>query len=92
MTYMDTLAALGAIATIGVAYVLLPVGLSVFAEFSKPNEVICPENGEPAHVAVDATYAAITSAVGMNRLRLDGCSRWPERGACNRGCLSQFAH
>ena len=89
---MDTLVALGAIAAIGITYGLLPVGLSVFADFRKPKEISCPENGEPAHVMVDATYAAMTSAVGMNRLRLSGCSRWPERGACNRSCLSQLAH
>jgi len=89
---MDTLVALGAIAAIGITYGLLPVGLSVFADFRKPKEIICPENGEAAHVTVDATYAAMTSAVGMDRLRLDGCSRWPERGACNRSCLRQLAH
>jgi hypothetical protein len=80
---MDTLMALGAIAAIGVTYGLLPVALSVFADFRKPREVICPE---------DATYAALTSAVGANRLRLDGCSRWPDRGACNRACLSQLVN
>jgi hypothetical protein len=89
---MDTLVTLGVIAAIGISYVLLPVGLSVFADFRKPKEVICPDNGKLAQVAVDATYAAMTSAVGMNRLRLDRCSRWPERGDCNRGCLSQLAH
>jgi hypothetical protein len=89
---MNTLVTLSAIAAIGVTYVLLPVGLSVFAEFRKPKEVICPENGQPARVAVDATYAAMTSVVGMNKLRLYGCSRWPERGACDRACSSQFAH
>ena len=88
---MDPLVTLGAIAAIGVSYVMVPVGLSVFADFRKPKELICPENGEPAHVTVDATYAAMTSAVGMNRRGLDGCSRWPERGACNRSCLSQLA-
>ena len=89
---MDTLVTLGTIAAIGISYVLLPVGLSVFADFRKPKEVICPDNGEPAQVTVDAAYASMTSAVGMNRLRMDGCSRWPERGACNRSCLSQLAH
>jgi hypothetical protein len=89
---MDTLVTLGTIAAIGISYVLLPVGLSVFADFRKPKEVICPDNGEPAQVTVDAAYAAMTSAVGMNSLRMDGCSRWPERGACNRSCLSQLAH
>lgn len=89
---MDILVTLSAIAAIGVTYVLLPVGLSVFAEFKKPKELICPENGQPARVAVDATYAAMTSVAGMNKLRLYGCSRWPERGACDRACLSQLAH
>ena len=89
---MDTLVALGAIAAIGITYGLLPVALSAFADFRKPREVICPENAEPAMVTVDATYAAMTSVVGMNRLRLEGCSRWPERGACDRACLSQLAH
>ena len=89
---MDTMVALGAITAIGISYVLLPVGLSVFADFRKPKEVICPDNGELAQVKVDATYAAMTSAVGMNRLRMDGCSRWPQRSACNRSCLSQLAH
>jgi hypothetical protein len=89
---METLATLGAIAAIGIGYVLLPVGLSVFADFRKPKEVICPDNGEPAQITVDATRAAITSAMGMSRLRMDGCSRWPERGTCNRSCLSQLAN
>jgi hypothetical protein len=89
---MDTLVALGAIAAIGITYGLLPVAMSVFADFRKPREVICPENGHSAHVRVDATYAAVTSAVGANRLRLDGCTRWPERDACDRSCLGQLAH
>ena len=89
---MDTLVALGAIAAIGITYGLLPVALSVFAEFRRPREIVCPENGEQAQVRVDATYAAVTSGVGAKRLRLEGCSRWPERGACNRNCLSQLAN
>jgi hypothetical protein len=88
---MDTLVALGVIAAIGITYGLLPVGLSVFADFRKPKEVTCPENGELAHVMVNAAHAGIMSAVGMDRLRLDGCSRWPGHGACNRSCLSQLA-
>jgi len=87
---MDTLAALGAIAAIGVGYVMFPVGLSVFADFRGPKELTCPETGQPARVKVDAFYAAMTSAAGMNGLRLEGCSRWPEHRACNRNCLSQL--
>ena len=32
---MDTIVALGAIAAIGISYVLLPVGLSVIADYEK---------------------------------------------------------
>jgi hypothetical protein len=89
---MDTLVTLGIIAAIGVVGVLLPVGLSALEEFSTPKDVICPENGEPARITADAAYVAMTSAVGMNRFRLTGCSRWPERAGCNQSCLSRLAN
>jgi len=87
---MAILYALAAIAAIGVIYVLLPVALSVFAEFREPKQVTCPESSEPARVLVDARHAAVTSAVGLRTLRLRGCSRWPHRGGCDRSCLSQL--
>ena len=87
---MDILIALCIIAAIGVVCVLLPVGLSVFEEFSTPREVDCPLDGEPARITADAAHAAITSVVGMPRLRLAGCSRWTERGTCNQACLRQL--
>jgi hypothetical protein len=89
---MDTLATLGIIAAIGVVGVLLPVGLSVFEEFRKPKDVICPENGEPALITADAAYVAMRSVVGMNRFRLTGCSRWPGRAGCNQNCLNRLAN
>jgi hypothetical protein len=87
---METLIALCIIAAIGVVCVLLPVGLSVFEEFSAPREVLCPLNGESASITADATYAAITSVVGMPRLRLAGCSLWTERGECSQTCLRRL--
>jgi hypothetical protein len=65
---MDILIALGAIAAIGITYGLLPVGLSVFADFRKPKEVICPENGEPAR-----------SRHGGRHLRCDDVGGWYEQ-------------
>jgi hypothetical protein len=85
---MDTLFIVATIAAIGIADVLMTFGLSVFEEFGKPREVICPENGEPATITADAAYAAMTSVVGNSRLELAGCSQWPERESCNRSCLS----
>ncbi len=81
---------LASILAVGATYVLAPVGLSVFAEFRKPREVTCPENANPAQVAVDARYAAMTSVIGAQRLRLTGCSRGPDRAGCDRGCLRQL--
>lgn len=87
---METFVALGAITAIAIGYVLLPLGLNVFADFRKPKQVTCPDDSQLAQVTVDAAHAALTAAVGMNRLRIEGCSRWPERAACNRSCLSQL--
>jgi hypothetical protein len=89
---MDIVVTLGIIGLISVFGVLLPVGLTVFEEFSKPEEVICPENGEPALITADAAYIAIRSMAGMNRFRLAGCSRWPDRRNCTRSCVHQLAH
>ena len=89
---MAILLTLAVIIGIGAAYVLLPVGLSVFADFRKPKGIICPEDGKPADILVDAAYAAMTSAVGASRLRLKGCTRWPEHAACDQSCVSQVAH
>lgn len=87
---MYTLQTLASILAVGATYVLMPVGLSVFAEFRKPREVTCPENANPAQVNVDARYAAMTSVIGAQRVRLTGCSRWPDRAGCDRACLRQL--
>lgn len=89
---MAILLTLAVIIGIGAAYVLLPVALSVFADFRKPKGIICPEDDKPADILVDATYAAMTSAVGASTLRLKGCTRWPEHAACDQRCVSQLAH
>jgi len=47
--------------------------------------VECPENLQPAAV----TVGAVRAAVGGD-WRLADCSRWPEKQACGRECLSQI--
>ena len=89
---MDALFILATIAAIGVADVLMTVGLSVFEEFGRPKEVICPENGAPATITADAAYAATTSLVGNSKVQLAGCSQWPERESCSRSCLNPPAN
>ena len=41
--------------------------------------ILCPENRTPAGVRVDARHAAATALASAPQLRLDSCSRWPER-------------
>ncbi len=74
---------------VGAIYVLLPVALTAYASFRQAREVACPETKEAAFIRLDAKYAAATSAIGATKLRILGCSRWPERGDCGRACLSQ---
>jgi hypothetical protein len=52
--------------------------------------VTCPETQHPAGVVVDAWHAIATSLTGKPRIRLRGCSRWPERAGCGQECLSQI--
>jgi hypothetical protein len=53
--------------------------------------VTCPENSQPAGVALDARHAAATALTGSPQLRLTSCSRWPEKAGCGEPCLSQIA-
>jgi hypothetical protein len=52
--------------------------------------VVCPETLHPVAVEVDAVHIAAEEAItGEGRLRLDSCSRWPERADCGQECLRQ---
>ncbi|HUL14852.1 MAG TPA: hypothetical protein VLV88_02565 [Terriglobales bacterium] len=52
--------------------------------------VKCPETGENAAVHVDALKAVKNTLLGRESLRLDQCSRWPERADCGQDCLGQI--
>jgi hypothetical protein len=52
--------------------------------------VSCPENKNPAGVTVDSVHAMAT-ALGRPQLRLESCSRWPEKAGCGQECLSEIA-
>jgi hypothetical protein len=51
--------------------------------------VTCPETLETEAVDVAARKAAAWTFVGESTLRLDRCSRWPERQNCGQECLKQ---
>jgi hypothetical protein len=51
--------------------------------------VNCPDNQRPAAVELDAAHAALTSSLWRPSLRLEQCSRWPEKAGCGQACLQQ---
>jgi hypothetical protein len=75
---------------VAAAYAILRKLVSEYFRMRGARVVTCPENAQPAAVTVDAGHAALTSAGGHERLRLDTCSRWPERAGCGQECLKQI--
>ncbi len=53
--------------------------------------VNCPETLKAEAVDVAARTAAASAFLGWRTLRLDRCSRWPERQNCGQACLKQIA-
>jgi hypothetical protein len=52
--------------------------------------ITCPETLTEEAVDVAAGKAAAEVFVGGSRLRLEECSRWPERRDCGQECLQQI--
>lgn len=60
-------------------------------KYRGPRVVTCPETRRPAGVAVDALHVMATAALGRPpQLRLESCSRWPEKAGCGQECLRQI--
>jgi hypothetical protein len=74
----------------GLLYALLRRPVSEYYRMRGTRVIACPENEQPAAVTVDARRAALTAAAGHERLRLDSCSRWPEKAGCGQECLKQI--
>jgi hypothetical protein len=53
--------------------------------------VVCPETRLPATVAVDAGHSAVGTILNSEDIRLQFCSRWPEREDCDQACTPQIA-
>jgi hypothetical protein len=79
----------GAILTLGVLYVVLPVVVDTLLRFREARRVECPELKREATIEFDAPHAALTSAVGRPKLRLRSCTFWPEKQGCAQSCLKQ---
>jgi hypothetical protein len=85
-TVVFLLVALIALVTL---YLVLRPALRAYLTFKGTRVVTCPETQESVVVEVDARHAATTAARGHLSLRLQDCSRWPERRNCGQDCLKQ---
>jgi hypothetical protein len=74
----------------GAAVVALTVGLTELGDLRGKKSVTCPETGHPARVGVDARKGAVGLTFGVLRLRVESCSRWPERAHCDQACRGQI--
>jgi hypothetical protein len=52
--------------------------------------VTCPDNHNPAGVTVDSIHAMATAIGASPQVRLESCSRWPEKANCGQECLSEI--
>lgn len=52
--------------------------------------ITCPETHSTEAVTVDAEEAAVGAFLNQPTLRLQECSRWPERRNCGQECLQQI--
>ncbi len=62
----------------------------IFVRYRGKRVITCPETTQPAAVHVNALKAAREAVFGRTDIRLDQCSRWPERAGCGQECLSQI--
>jgi len=89
MTMITVYAVLG-IAVIVAIILAVRTFLRTYLNYHGMRVVTCPETEHYAAVEVDASHAALTCLLGTSQLRLDSCSRWPERQNCPQDCIWQI--
>lgn len=81
-----------AAAVVALVVVFLAVRLArTYFRMRGTRVVTCPENHHKAGVELDARGAALSGVLHAPDLRLQSCTRWPERQACGRECLREIA-
>lgn len=73
----------------GIVLVRSIPALRTYFTFHGSRLITCPETHKVETVDVAARKAALTALFGGAKLRLDHCSRWPERQDCGQECLQQ---
>jgi len=75
---------------VGLVVVLMFPAVKAYFTYRGERLITCPENNKAAAVHVSAKSAAEAGFLGVNSLRLDHCSRWPEHNDCGQECLNQI--
>lgn len=78
----------GIAAIVGLVFIIRALRRT-YLEYHGKRLVICPKTEKCATVEIDAPLAAITSLFGAPELRIENCSRWPERQQCAQDCTWQ---
>jgi hypothetical protein len=68
----------------------MTIVIRTYIRFCGRRVVTCPESKQPASVHIDLKRLIRGSILGKANLRLDQCSRWPERADCGQDCLSEI--
>lgn len=76
--------AIAVVIAIGVVGLLL-LGIRAYVRIRGKRVVTCPETGDSVAVEVNALRAVVGAP-----LRLQECTRWPERQGCGQECLQQI--
>ena len=80
------------LAIIGIAALSfgLAVTLGSYIRYGGKRVVNCPETRQPAAVHIDLVKVARQAIYRTPSLKLDQCSRWPERASCGQECLAEL--
>jgi hypothetical protein len=62
----------------------LTMAVRSYLRYSDKRVITCPE------MAIHFVNAVREAAFGQNHIRVDQCSRWPERQNCGPECLAQI--
>ncbi len=66
------------------------LAVRTYLKYRGTRVLTCPETGRCVAVRVDPHLAASTHLAGETQLRLQSCTRWPERKDCGQECVAQI--
>jgi hypothetical protein len=90
ITALYTLYALAGIAVLVGVVLAVRALLRTYLNYHGTRIVTCPETEKFVAVEVDAPRAALSRLFGTPELRLEDCTRWPERQNCAQDCILQI--